>query len=450
MDTPLRRAAEEYLAKNRARFHMPGHKGTDLPPFGYISRYDLTEIPGLDSLYEASGPIAETEARYAKLYEASGTLLSAGGATLCIQTMLTLALRPGDTVLCARGVHTAAVNTMALLDLRPAWFIPETDDTTGLAGAVNAMQVEAALAEHPDAAAVYLTSPDYFGVLCNIAAISAVCKRRGVPLLVDNAHGAHLKFLTPDRHPITLGADLCCDSPHKTLPVLTGGALLHIGNPRFLADARRKMGLFGSTSPSYLILLSLDAALPWLEGRAPDDLAAVAARVRDLESFALAGGFLIPSDVRDPLHFSIGFEPLGYTAETFRAHLARYGVEPEYISGDFCVFLAGVRNTAEDFALLRDMLETAGRTQSARGASPIRERRADVQELPKQVLTVREAALAPSETIPASKAAGRVCAGTVTPCPPGIPLAVPGELLDEKFCAICLAGGISHVNVVKY
>lgn len=451
MGSPLLDTAERYLAKNRARFHMPGHKGVCLPPLGGALRYDLTEVPGLDSLYEASGPIAETEARYAKLYGAAGTILSAGGATLCIQTMLALAAKPGEKLLCARGVHTAAVNAMALLDLHPAWIDPAFDEATGLCRALTPEQVEGALTAHPDAVAVYLTSPDYFGVISDIAAISALCRRRGVPLLVDNAHGAHLRFLQPDLHPISLGADLCCDSLHKTLPVATGGALLHVSNERFLTDSKRKMSLFASTSPSYLIMLSVDSALPWLESQARGELVRVAARVAELQALALERGLLLPSGTRDPLRLSLGFAPLGHTAETFRAHLEACGVEPEYLAPTFCVFLAGAHNSDNDFARLRRAITDLPRLPASESQHAIGVTAADsaVAAPAKQAYSLREAMFAPCETVSIDRAEGRICAGFVAPCPPGIPLALPGELLDAPRLRAMKNSGILVLPVVK-
>ena len=261
---PLSRAVAEYLEGDFSRFHTPGHKGKDrfAPHFGWgeVWCWDVTECAGLDSLFEASGPIRETEQLYSRLYGTADSLISAGGSTLCIQAMLALALQPGDSLLAVRGVHSSAVHAMALLDLHPQWVLPSIDQATGLAGAVCPEEVERAFTCNPRLKAVYLTSPNYFGSISDIATLSKVCHSFGVPLLVDNAHGAHLAFLPQSLHPIGLGADLCCDSLHKTLPVLTGGAMLHVGNKAYASQARRKMALFGSTSPSYPVMLSIGGA----------------------------------------------------------------------------------------------------------------------------------------------------------------------------------------------
>lgn len=450
MSTPLLSAVERYIRKGSARFHMPGHKGAWTPPVGGAALYDITEVAGADSLYESAGAIAQTEARYAALYGTAGTLLSAGGSTLCIQAMLALAARPGAQIICARGAHTAAINAMALLGLTPVWVWPETDARTGLALPVTAQQVQQALAACPEAAAVYLTSPNYFGMLTDVAAVSAVCRAQGVPLLVDNAHGAHLRFLQPDLHPITQGADLCCDSLHKTLPVLTGGALLHIGAPELLPDAKRCMSLFGSTSPSYLILLSIDTALPYLEPEAQEavpsarrELAEISAKISALRRAAAAHGFLLPPGPCDPIRLALGFTPTGLPAAGLRAHLDRCGIEPEYISESFCVFLAGGETSDQDYTRLEHAIATVPYTKR------IPELAYTLPEPPQQACTLREAVLAPAEAVPAGRAAGRICAGAVSPCPPGIPLVLPGELLDDAMCCRLKKSGILSVNVIK-
>lgn len=445
MNTPLLDAVTQYTQAKKSRFHTPGHKGIPLAPFGEIMGYDVTELPETDSLYEACAAIAETEAHYSNLYATQSTLLSAGGSTLCIQTMLALVAKPGAKIICGRGLHTSAVNAMALLGLEPVWIFPETDSATGLAHAASPEQVAHQLQSCPQAVAVYLTSPDYFGIMSDIASISALCRRHNIPLLVDNAHGAHLAFLSPNRHPIALGADMCCDSLHKTLPVLTGGALLHIASARFIADAKRCMSLFGTTSPSYLIMLSADAALPWLQSDAHRLLSDAARQIAALETLAVHHGLLLPCDKQEPLRLSIGYAPTGMDKPAFHAHLDRYHVAPEYLSDHFCVFLAGAHTSAVDFARLRRLLTalpTAAAPDHAATASfPL--------PRPEQALCLRDAVLSPSQSVLLEEAVGCVCGSLVAPCPPGIPLVIPGERLDNNLCTALQKYGISRINVIK-
>lgn len=199
MKTPLHDAVRDYIEKDMSRFHMPGHKGAGTDEFAALLPWDITEVEGADSLYHAEGPLLALEEQFARLYGTRRTLLCAGGATLCIQTMLALACGTGAAVVMGRNLHRAAINAAALLDLTPVWVYPERDAGEWFTGRYSPAAVAAALDEAPAAKAVYLTSPDYFGVLSDLSGIAEVCRAHGVPLLVDNAHGAHLKFL-PERY----------------------------------------------------------------------------------------------------------------------------------------------------------------------------------------------------------------------------------------------------------
>lgn len=447
MNTSIFSAVEAYVKKDTARFHMPGHKGNlpwldSLAASGGLSQYDVTEADGCDQLYRPESAIAETERKYTKLYQSAASLLSAGGSTLCIQAILALAVRPGQKLVCGRGCHASAINAMAMLDITPAWVFPETDMATGLAEVVTAAQIGEVLDQNPDAAAVYVTSPDYYGMLCDIKAISEVCRAHGVPLLVDNAHGAYLRFLNPSMHPVNLGADMCADSLHKTLPVLTGGAMLHIGNEKYVSDAKRYMSVFGSTSPSYLILLSIDKALEYLLTDFPGKLRPTVGDVKRLEKTAKDAGFLIPAGKCDPMRLVLGFSSMGYTADEFMRLAREYKIEPEMVAEGFAVFMPSPHNRPGDFALLEKFITELPK----KTALPVKIHKTI---RPKSVKNLRCSVFAPLEDIPLDNAIGRVMGSVVVPCPPGIPLAVPGELIDENLILYLKNYGISRLNVVK-
>ena len=436
-------AMEDYLARDMSRFHMPGHKGAPLPVLGDISRLDVTEVEGLDSLCHASGPIRKTELAYSGLYGTVGSFISAGGSTLCIQAMLALALRPGDTVLAGRGAHTAALNAMALLDINPVWVVPPVCAESGLALAVSPNQIEEMLALHGDVKAVCLTSPNYFGVICDISRISDLCGRYKVPLLVDNAHGAHLAFLPDSLHPISLGADICCDSLHKTLPVLTGGAMLHIGNPDYLPRAREMLALFGSTSPSYPIMLSIDSALDYLRGEMRAGLLRVAERISGLAVLAKSRGFLLPdAPLLDPMRLTLGAAKLGYKGAELGAYFRKSQIEPEYAGTTFCVLMASPFNSPRDF----ERLEQAISALPARAPLPVIP--FDFT-LPRREVSLREAVFAPTQTVATEDASGRIAGATAAPCPPGIALVSAGELIDAETAALLKKYGILQVNVLR-
>ena len=223
METPIADFVRRYADSGMIRAHMPGHKGK---PFLGCETLDITEIQGADSLYEAEGIIRRSESYAGELFGSGRTVYSTEGSSQCIRAMLYLALTCGNgsrTVVAARNVHRAFVYAAALLDFEIVWLWPER--STSLCGCpVSPDTLERTLAEMPaPPAAVYLTSPDYLGDMADISALAEICRKHGTLLAVDNAHGAYLRFLEPSCHPLDLGADLCCDSAHKTLPVHLSG-----------------------------------------------------------------------------------------------------------------------------------------------------------------------------------------------------------------------------------
>ena len=429
MNTPLYDAIKDYISKDFSRFHMPGHKGA--------VEFDVTELPGIESLYGNKGAIAHTEKLYSEIYGTKASFLSAGGSTLCIQAMLTLACPPGSKIIMARGVHTSCVSAMALLDLHPVWLMPVGEHW--LSTDAQCATLHQALTANPDASAVYITSPSYYGIISDVAAVSAVCREFNVPLLCDNAHGAYLRFLPDPMHPMDLGADMCCDSLHKTLPALTGAALLHINNERFIPGAKRAMSLFGSTSPSFLILLSADLLLPYLAGDVRDDMRRLCKTADELRTLSRESGCTIPQGVPSPLHLTLGGKDLS-------KHLEANHITPEYTDSEWCVLLLGVGNTDRDYDRLRATLALFSKegTDSSRrvfcpGVPP---------GIPEQVCSIREATFAPSREIRIDDAAGKIAAGMVTACPPGIPVLISGERIDNNAVTLLKNSGILSINVV--
>ena len=309
--------------------------------------YDLTEIKGADELYEPEGIIARSEELAAALYKSGWTAFSAGGSTLCILTMVAAALRSAGTpeggeVIAARNAHLSFVNACVHVGARIHWLMPPYDRETGLCLPVTAGEVAAAMDAHPAAKVVYITSPDYYGVQADVKGIAEVVHAPGGFLLVDNAHGAHLTAF-PGRHPMEAGADLCCDSPHKTLPVLTGGSLLHCRagmEGRFLKEAvKRLMTLYGSTSPSYLIMASLEQAVNWMAGEGKAAFRALETRWESLKTACLETGLPLLARVTDPTKITIDAYQAGYTAGELAESLRAAKMEPEYAGGGKVVLM---------------------------------------------------------------------------------------------------------------
>lgn len=438
MNTPVADFVQRYAKAGTARLHMPGHKGRC---FLGCEPWDITEIHGADALYEAEGILAESEQNAAALFGSQRTCYSTEGSSQCIRAMLYLAVAASGshTVVAARNVHRAFVSAAALLDLEIRWLWPE--ESRSLCGCpISPAQLEETLNSLPEPpAAVYLTSPDYLGGMAQIPALAQVCHQHGTLLLVDNAHGAYLRFLQPSLHPLDLGADLCCDSAHKTLPVLTGGAYLHLSPtaPAQLASlAKSALGLFGSTSPSYLTLASLDLCNRYLAEGYPQRLAEAVERLAELRERLTAAGWRV--EPSDPLRVTVA-APRGVTGQELAGQLRRQGAECEYADRDFLVLMATPENTPEELA----------QAAAALGQCP---GEANPPQLPlargERACSIRQAAFAPRETVDAAHSLGRVCGLPTVGCPPAIPIAVSGERITPEALALFAYYGIEQVEVL--
>lgn len=443
MTTPIYDFVSKYAESGAVRAHMPGHKGRDVyGGFGGAFERDITEINGADFLFEARGIIAESEKNAAALFGTAGTFYSAGGSTLCIQAMLAAVCGTGGAVICGRNSHRAVINACVLLDIEPCWIYPEYVVGSAVSGIVTAAAVRAAIEEYAEKtpACVFITSPDYLGRIADIKGIAEVCREFGMPLLVDNAHGAYLAFTEENRHPIGLGAAICCDSAHKTLPVLTGGAYLHTAEEKYAKKIKRCMALFGGTSPSYLIMQSMDLCNAYLAGAFRGELMAAIERVNALKQ-RLGGVFSICES--EPLKLTVYAYPCGLTGYGLAEQLRGNGVEPEYADASHAVMMFSSASTAEDFS----------RVETAMKRVKMPRIRLEPPEIticrPVRKLLPREAFFAESEIADVEAAAGRVAAETVTVCPPCVPVAAAGEVIDENIIKILKMYSIFRINVVK-
>ena len=442
METPVYDYLKNYAASGTVRCHMPGHKGRSVEgPLSSAYALDITEIAGADSLFEADGIIAESENYMSRLYHTAQTVYSAGGSTLCIQAMLALMKQESRKVFAVRNVHRAFLNACALLDIDPEWILPEYSDGI-LSGTVDCDTVETALKKYGKSACVYITSPDYAGRTADIGTLAEICHKHGARLLVDNAHGAHLAFLPENIHPMNLGADLCCDSAHKMLPALTGAAMLHTSCSEYAGRLKQAMSFFGSTSPSYLIMASLDLCNRYICDRISSDIAENLVHIHKLkEHFS---DRLIFAD-SEPFHITVKAAESGYDGNELAHRLRENGAECEYSDSSLLILLMSPMSRAEDYARLTEALACA--IEKSHKRKPVRDR--FTTALPKKAMSIREAAFAPSEEIPVSEAEGRICASVKVPCPPAIPIAAIGEVIDRSCIELFRRYGIDSVLVVK-
>ena len=345
-------------------------------------------------------------------------------------------------VLAARNVHRTFVYAAALLDFDVRWLWPPVRSSI-CACEVTPETLEKALDDLPcPPACVYLTSPDYLGSMADIASLAAICHAHGTLLVVDNAHGAYLRFLSPSLHPLDLGADMCCDSAHKTLPALTGAAYLHIGKnaPRELVDnAKAAMALFGSTSPSYLIMASLDGCNAYLSDHYAEHLSDMVRRIDETKAALSAAGYaVLPSD---PLRIAIDAAARGMTGTLLADRLREHGIECEFADPDALVLMLTPENTPDELTRLVAALGTCE-------GSP-RERMPLPNSCGKQAVTIREAFFAAHELIDAKDSLGRICGAPTVGCPPAIPIAVSGEVITRDAVDLFKRYGVDKVDVLK-
>jgi len=450
MTTPIVDFVRRYAQSGTSRLHMPGHKGQSLLGF---EPWDITEIKGADELYGADGIIAQSEANATRLFGTVHTYYSTEGSSQCIRAMLCLALQAAPAagqrpvLLAARNAHKALLYAAALLDFDIQWLWPAPQDAGALcscpvsaAKLTGALQGLAQQGKRPFG--VYITSPDYLGGVQDIAALTEVCRDFGVPLLVDNAHGAYLRFLPQGgQHPIALGAAMCCDSGHKTLPVVTGGAYLHLGKNAPIQDeaaVRNALALFGSTSPSYLALASLDLCNRYLADGYRDRLREMCGRLEEARKALTAAGWQV--EPSDPLRLTVK-APAGMTGGQLANRLRESGVECEYADLDFLVLMLTPENRAAD---IERLLHAFGTNNAAYAPQPT---------LPlargERVCSVREALFAPRETVPAARSLGRVCGAPTVGCPPAIPIAVSGEQIGPEALELFRRYGVEQVEVLR-
>lgn len=428
ISTPIHDFLCGYAEEDPVRCHMPGGKSN---PF------DITEIDGADSLFESNGIIKQSEDTAAELYGAGKTLFSCGGSTLSIQTMLGIAKSAEpqkNRVIASRYCHKSLISAAVLLGLDIDWIMPDSY----LSCQVTPGAVKEKICS--DTLCVFVQSIDYYGGECDIKGISAVCGENGVPLLTDNAHGAYKVFT--GNHPIALGADMTADSAHKTLPCITGGAYLHIGKnapKEYFSSAKETMSLFGSSSPSYLILDSLDLCNLHIYGE-KERAEEIFDRVRQLKDALTKQGFTLGKS--DLLRITIDACAYGYSGDELCGLFREKGIVCEYSDGKYLVMLFSTGQRTEDFQRVLEAAKQIPRKKekSAPSFSGI---------LPPCELSAREAVFSPFEELETEEAENRICAGIHCPCPPCVPLIMPGERYTAEGIKMLLAYGVKRVRAVK-
>ena len=424
------RPVYEMLARASGRLsgHMPGHKGK--APFGAVDPYalDTTELPVTDDLYAPEKGLMEAQRLYAKAAGAAETIFLHNGSTGGMHVMAQLYAHEGDTVIMPRNAHLSAVNGCVLGGLRPVW-IPVTQTADGYCYTAEA-DVLRALDEHPEARALLLTRPDYFGGCLPLERIVGKAHEKGIRVLVDEAHGAHLPWLEGMASAGELGADAWVQSVHKTLPGWTGSAVLHL---RDAADRARAMTVLRreqTSSPSFLLMMSIDDARAWMDEHGEKGLLNGVQAINELRGLLPSLGY---ADAHagwqdtgltfDPTRLVIDAPQGGYAlAEALRES----GVDVEMADDRRVVLILTAMDEPEDIRRIGEVLRDIPAVRCelpAVGAA---------YAIPKQVMPLRAAAMGRTEQVPLREAVGRVAAASAGLYPPGVPLVCPGEEITEE------------------
>lgn len=427
---------KDYANSGTYPFHMPGHKRMDGNELPY--EIDITEIDGFDNLHDPHGCLAELQENAAELFGARRAFALVNGSTVGILAAIRAMTKDGDRVLIARNSHMAVYHAAELCRLDTEYILPDTVDGLGIFASISPASVEQMLEAHPDTSLVVITSPTYEGVVSDIKSITAICHRYGARLLVDEAHGAHFPF--SDRFPqsaVPCGADAAVTSLHKTLPAMTQTALLLTNDDRLAKELQRQLSIFETSSPSYVLLASIDRCLTFLK----DSKGAFDDYTRRLDHFhqaakalrhlSLANDELLNAekvfdfDSGKLCLFGNGCMSGKELMDTLRAE---YHLELEMALGDYALAMTSVCDTDEGFTrLINALVAIDSRCKAADHPT-----NTTAYPLPQKRYTISGALNTDGEMCELFKAEGKVSCEYVRAYPPGIPIIVPGEVIDRE------------------
>ncbi|MEG4106798.1 aminotransferase class I/II-fold pyridoxal phosphate-dependent enzyme [Microcoleus sp. S13_C5] len=480
--TPLLDALRDRTNQPHAPFYAPGHKGGQgisqplIDLFGAtVFRSDLPELPELDNLFNPEGAIAEAQDLAAAAFGAQSTRFLANGSTCGIIAAILATCGPGDKIILPRNIHTSAISGLILSGAIPIFVNPEYNPDWDIANSITPEATAAALEKHPDAKAVMIVYPTYHGVCGDLRAIAQITHQYNIPLLVDEAHGAHFNFHPNLPEPaLSAGADLTVQSIHKTLGAMTQASMLHVKGDRIdIQKLNRALQLVQSTSPSYLLLASLDAARQQialhgeqLMGQTLQLARKARSRISQIPGLSVLEPLNTPGFAAlDRTRLTVKVSDLGITGfaadEILHSQLA---VTAELPMPQHLTFIISLGNTELDIDNLvkactflearRKKEEESSATDSVTDVTDVRkkeevrkkksERRSPMSDrrfaqsppLPLSpsppLLSPREAFFFPAETVPADKAVDRLSAELICPYPPGIPVLMPGEIITPE------------------
>lgn len=449
-ETPLFDALMEYVARDTVPFHVPGHKrghGVDAEFKNFIGEnafnIDVTVFKLVDSLHHPTGAIKEAQALAADAYGADASFFSIHGTSGAIQAMIMSVVGAGDTIIVPRNVHKSVTAGIILSGAVPVYMQPELDKNLGIANGVLPETVEEALKENPHAKAVLIINPTYYGVSTDLKRIAEIVHSYDIPLIVDEAHGPHLKF--NDKLPMSAmdaGADLCTQSTHKIIGAMTQGSILHVRTKYVdVARVQQILNLLQTTSPSYILLASLDTSRRQiaLEGKELLDGAIELAEYARREINSIPGFYCFGEELLgnpgvfaiDPTKICITCRDLGITGFDLDMILSnKYHIQMELSDLYNTLAVGSFGDTKENIDKLLDALREI--SVEYMNKSPRKADFIDIPAIPKQVLIPRDAFYGNKTSVPLEDSVGEVSGEFLMAYPPGIPILCPGEVITEE------------------
>ncbi len=438
----LSETAKAYRKSDYAVFSMPGHKNKAafmLPQRAY--KYDFTELSVTDDLYDSVGGIKNLEEEASRIFGSAFSCLSVSGASLCVMTAMGIVRKYTDKIIISRFCHSSAINGMSIFGVKPVWLNQKREEYSYLP--VTAAEIEKKI-EETDAGAVFITTPDYYGTVSDLLEISRVCKKHGKLLVVDNSHGTH--FLFYGTHPLSC-ADVVCDSLHKTLPSLTGTALLHVAKSIEQTASKNEvkdiMKRLSSTSPSYLLAYSAEKCIEWLSKKGRNAYLQTAKDAAKLKDTLKKLGFYVNEKGSDPCRLSLSALPLGIDGKELYERLLSKKVVFEMHDDVFAVAIITPFNTKRDL----NRLYKAAIEISKDARAPKYPTKKEFY-IPQKAKELGFFGGAEAKTLEISKACGRISAENKYIYPPSRPIVLAGEIIDDTVISELLSNGEETVRAL--
>lgn len=437
---PLIEALQKHISKQPISLHVPGHKNgllTDLPEgIRRALAYDVTELTDLDDLHCPEEVIFQAQQLLSNLYESKKSYFLINGSTVGNLAMIYGTCEKGDKILVQRNAHKSIFHAIELVGVEPVYLMPEWNEQTQTMGTLSLETIQKAIEEHSDAKAIVLTTPTYYGnVAADLQKQIEACHQMDILVLVDEAHGAHL--VASDRFPnsaLDFNADIVVQSAHKTLPAMTMASFLHIkGNRVDIEKVERYLQILQSSSPSYLLLASLDEARAYVESyKMSDATYLLEKRVQWIAALnAIPNVQLIESD--DPLKLCMRVKR--FSGAQLQAALEQQGIFVELADKYQVLFVLPLLKVGQSFPFAQLRIKIRDAVMSLKNETPTYPeeiRLLQFEKISRPVLTNEEVNKGDKEWIPYMRSIGRIAAGMVIPYPPGVPLLVPGEKITVQ------------------